>query len=767
MSSRARLVMVQVLVAAAAAVGTVTAAQPASAALPPGGCWVYEPEAPPAPTIPPAPPAEPVLDPDGRPSLVDVPQADESVALEPWPTDPAGTYSLITSGATAAGRTRAFRLEMPAGPVLHTGQLERDGTATVHLSLDAVAGVAGASAVALPAVEVELENLVGGDPAPALVATGEFTVPAAGAHRLRLRGVVYDLPEEALAPARRIACNGQILGEPTGTGLPLDAEGQPVYGRNPATAPVDTDLTAEFTSVAASEGGVSAVDKQAVTTAARPGDRLEFSVSGFGSQAPVTAALCPALGACAPPVSVTAGADGSGAGALTVPRDLATGAAALSFSEPAPTAADPAATAVRATVPITILGAPTVSVEEEAGSEETVVQVAGTGWDPARDVTLRGHVRRSATSPRSGDDNVVVRAGADGSLAGEFVVTDERTRTMSATQLRSDGSRLQVRVDLEGLVAEEPPADEEPPPTTTPTSDTTLPPASTTVVVPPVSIPLPGQLPINTVVDPLPGAEAPQASAPVLTVGEARLEGSPSLGEMFGGSPERTLVFELTNAGAEPVTDPPVAASIGRSTELQPSPVDAEVGTVEPGESVEVSIPIALPAASFGTYQVVGQVGDDPASTFRVEWISYPYGLFVLNLLGAALLAVGVRRRIASRPSPRLLPAPVLAAASVPPLSSEAVVDLARLESWWQIKDKGVRPPATPVLPALAAQIPALGRARSAGPAEDAVVDLDAADLWWRRQIDTSGTALDDAIVDLDAAEKWWSESRGGASARA
>ncbi|WP_122816843.1 hypothetical protein [Nocardioides pantholopis] len=744
--------MATLVVAATAAAGLSSFAEPAAAAPPEGGCWSYAPtgQVPPVPVPPTVPPTPPTVPPESA-DLSEDPVVDHSTELEPWSLNPDVDFALTTGGPTVVGRERTVTLTIPEGPVV-SPTLLTSGTATFHLAVNGTD---------IEPIEADF-TVEAGEPITDLVATGTFPIATSGAQVVTLRAAFFDAP----LLLRRVACNGQTEGVPGAI--------------NPATTPLDTKLTTAFTSVATSGGTLTSVTGQQLTTAARPGDTLLFTTTGFASgsegSALGSAQLCGADGTCTDPTTFPTNVDGVGGGRYVVPGTAPVGPVDLRLSD-----GDQIVQ-----IPLTVLGGPAIGGEERSGTRRSIVTVTGTGWDPGREVTLQGLTGRSITARVGDDEKVAATPGSDGSLESRFVVSDRDIRSLRATQQRPDGSRLVALAAVEGpLPAGDGPVDDgdekgnddgnaEGGDTQTPAdpgATTTLPPAAATpLVIPPLAIPQPLPLPFEMVDQPpLPAPVPPEPTPLDLVVSDPRLDGSVSFGELFGGAPERTLTFDIENRGEATVTEPVIAIAIGRSSDLEPSQVEAEVPALEPGETATVTVAVALPAASFGTYHVVGQVGEGDDGAFTLPWVTYPYGLFLLNLLGAGLLGYGVRRRLRSRPSPRLLPAPVLAAREVPALTSEAVVDLTRLEAWWQIKDKGVRPPAKPVLPALAAALPAFAipGGRPAAPAEDAVVDLDAADLWWRRQLDTPGAALEDAVVDLDAAEKWWSQSRGGASTRA
>ncbi|MFI0349092.1 hypothetical protein [Actinomadura sp. 9N407] len=122
-------------------------------------------------------------------------------------------------------------------------------------------------------------------------------------------------------------------------------------------------------------------------------------------------------------------------------------------------------------------------------------------------------------------------------------------------------------------------------------------------------------------------------------------------GELFGGTPRRTLVVRIRNAGAEPIKDAPLVAGWGAGKEPD-SPLDApESGSIGPGETATYRIPVELPAASFGTFVVGGRyAGSVP---FKTSFSTYPWGLIGANALAALLLLLGIRLTLRRRSARR------------------------------------------------------------------------------------------------------------------
>lgn len=135
-----------------------------------------------------------------------------------------------------------------------------------------------------------------------------------------------------------------------------------------------------------------------------------------------------------------------------------------------------------------------------------------------------------------------------------------------------------------------------------------------------------------------------------LVVLETRLTGESTWSTYFGAAPKRVLHVTVQNIGNVAVTDPNVVIAVGRG-EDPTGIVDApEIGTVQPGESTTMTVPITLDALAFGSYSVVGEiVGFTPPATFEATTSSYPWGLVVLALLAAQAILLLVRNRVRRR----------------------------------------------------------------------------------------------------------------------
>ncbi|WP_243057085.1 hypothetical protein [Nocardioides sp. SR21] len=595
-------------------------------------------------------------------TYVPEPYADVSTGLEPWTVED-GQILMGTTGATTTGGTREVVIGLSSGPVV--SDLPAVGTASFLIEVD------GAPVETPLTTEYAAEA---GEPVRDVVVRGEIPVGAAGDHVVRLASVTFDVPAEGVA----VTCNGQTEGVPGGA--------------NPATEPLPTDVTAPFTVVGGSAAEVTRVVGQKVTTAARAGNEVVVDVTGFPSSAPSVARLCDE-DACGRDVRVWIGQDGTGRAELSVPDDLAAGDGRVEVTDGA----------TSASAEITLLGEPALAAAEEPGTDTTSVDVTGTSFDPEKKVTVRGY---DADGEPTSDQAVTATPDGAGGFTATFVVSDPATETITATQA---GGVLSASYAFSGQIGTTPVDPVDPPVVVPPV----VPPVEEPIE-PPVDIPPPTDIPIDEV----PGEEPPVV-APVdeeqLTVTEARLAGNATLAELFGGAVRRDLLFLVTNVGESTVENPVVRVSVGRSTDLEPEIVAAEVGVLDPGDEAVVTVPLELPMAAFGTYHVVGQVGDSETGSFDLEWTTYPWGLFALNALGAILIVWGVRRRLeAKRPAPY---SPAIAATG-----DDSVVDLAAAANWWAYRDGTLPITGVPIAPPME-QVPL-----------DAVVDLDAAEKWWARR---------------------------------
>ncbi|MFC6152378.1 hypothetical protein [Nocardioides yefusunii] len=689
-----------------------------------GACWVYTPE------------TTGIAEDDLLGQLTAPVQSDGiggDVATAPvaWSPDADGAeLRLETSGGTARGSERSISLELADGPVLDA-TTRREGTAHAVLRL-----IAPGEDVAAELTPEELSERMriastefaveAGEQADGLVFTAEDVIDLVdeGEYRVVLQSVHFVVTEETVpgsVTTLHWACNAQQGTEPTASAAPAPGGTEVVPALNPAASPEPfVGVMSEFAVQNTSLLLLDDVRGQVGTAAARAGDVLVLSASGMETSSSFNVGFGPAGG---PYVldNMVVTSDEEGVVErfeVAVPQGAVVGQGEVTLVK----IGTPEVPSAPAGVPLSlrILGAPVLTATETVGDERLDVVVAGVGFDPLTQVRVRGRAGEAAAS----DKAVEVWTDVDGAFTTDYVLTDLDATALRARQTREASfGELTARVELANAVpgpsGSKPPVT---PPAEVPTPITppvAVPPsvpapsvpapvvpapiAPIAPTAPPLNIPLPETAPIVEV----PAPEVPDAIAVAeLKLTEPTLEGSVSMGELFGGSSERRVVFEVENVGGAAADDPDVLLGIGRTADATPSTVATSLGTIEPGARVAVGINLALPMASFGTYQVVGQVGDETATSFSVRWDTYPWGLFAANVAGVGLLVWGVSRR-------RTKAAPIPAG----PETAEAgasVVDLDALDKWW--KEGKVVHAAPEVL-----------------EDNDSVVDLDAADRWWAR----------------------------------
>ncbi|MET7425111.1 hypothetical protein [Dactylosporangium sp. NPDC005555] len=137
-----------------------------------------------------------------------------------------------------------------------------------------------------------------------------------------------------------------------------------------------------------------------------------------------------------------------------------------------------------------------------------------------------------------------------------------------------------------------------------------------------------------------------------LDVVRIHLDGRASWTEWFGARAERTLVYEVRNPGGQSLRELPLNVRVGKGGG---DPAEApRSGEIRPGETREYRVPVTVPFAAFGRYQVRADIAGLGAASVAHD--AYPWGLLALNVLGVALIVLGVHRRLKAR---RLAGAPV------------------------------------------------------------------------------------------------------------
>jgi hypothetical protein len=361
----------------------VVTAGSASAITPSGGCWVYSPS---------------------NPSDMEdtVPGSSTSTSLAQWadplaaPAGPAD-YNIATSGSTIVGGTADISLTFNKGP--KNGGPPASGTAYYYFSVNGVN---------LPPVSKAF-TVAGAATIPGDTINTSYTIASAGAQNIVFRKVYFDIPSFLT----RVACNGQSSGVGGGT--------------NPATAPLDTNVTASFTATGPT-ATISAISNQVVTDTARAGDVISFNVSTFANGTGA-ASLCDISGGnCGSSTSVAI-SGGAGSGTLTVDAADATGSRTLKVTSGSDTAL----------VPITILGTPTISTNVTGGGSGTIVTVTGTNWDPNQTVSIGGYQLAPPPPPPTSDTPVSATADASGNISKQFTVSDSTTAFIGASRTHAAG----------------------------------------------------------------------------------------------------------------------------------------------------------------------------------------------------------------------------------------------------------------------------------------------------------------------------------------
>lgn len=658
-------------------VGASASAAPAEPVVPSGGCWRYTPAA-------------------GAAIDATTGHTDLSTAIEPWAADPKMTFG--TAGDTAVGGIRTFTLDLAGGPSVSPPAPVEGLPGTATYLFDALDTKAVRTPLAPIVVDFEVKP--GGTAIPAMQAAGSVPLAEAGTSALILRSVYFDFPGPLGLPGtgERLACNGQKDGAAT----PLV---------NPATTPLDTSVMTSVTSVASTGLAVRRVVGQKVLDAARPGDAVELALTGFPSEVKVALGLCGPAAQTAPgcgqPVEVTTSADGSAAATFVVPKDAATGAGTVRVRA---RIADTEATFEQ---PMRVLGEPAIELRKTGAKNR--LRVVGAEWDPTEQVRVMAlddagdQVGKAAT----------VNAGATGRIDARLAIdADAEVVAVVAQQERADET-LEATVDVpvtssgadSGAGGDSSGGSSGGTDASAGTNTSGAPAAAAPVL--PLDIPAPVDLPVTTVVDPVTGAAG---AVDALAVTKVNLSGSTRFGDLFGRGPDRVLKLRVENISDADVIAPGLSIAVGKGDDAEPVYASDGFGRLAPGESLDLEVPIGLPAGAVGVYTISGQLGAGESGSFSLAWETYPWGLFGLNALGILLIAFAVRRRMTSRAPNRLaaLAGPPGAVATSGSDESAAVIDLAVLERWWAMQ--------------------AADDARDSVDAmADAVVDVDAVERWLER----------------------------------
>ncbi|MBW9208438.1 hypothetical protein KV102_16270 [Mumia sp. zg.B53] len=285
----------------------------------------------------------------------------------------------------------------------------------------------------------------------------------------------------------------------------------------------------------------------------------------------------------------------------------------------------------------------------------------------------------------------------------------------------------------------------------------------------------------------------PVLPLPNLHVKEVRLEGSGGFWGLFGAAPARKLVVTIENRGTAPAVNPPIKIGVGQSAETEPTVGVGRDLTIQPLQSSRLEMNVELPFAAFGTYHVVGSVGEgDLGTTFETTWGAYPWALIAFTIMCAALLALGiyVRLKAAQERRKARMPGESAAALASKPYGLPDVVYVESLGGFL-VSPKAVGktrlinrldgrlegPDLVALLgdPGLASQTRVLsGTAADGGGGGAAVVDLPSLDAWLTRRDPSGAPSGDDpaapvsadAVVDVDAVDTWLAHREGKRSSQ-
>ncbi|WP_220365397.1 MULTISPECIES: hypothetical protein [unclassified Mumia] len=380
MRSKKRVVALLAGASMLATTAVTVGATSASAATPSGGCWVYSVAA--------------------GAALEDTSTTGNlSSSLAAWGNN--ADYTLTTSGGSTVGSSRNFTLTFNTGPT--NGGPAASGTVYYYFSVNGVN---------LPVVQKGF-SAPGFGPIPGDTVQGSFPVTSSGTNTLKLRKVIYDIPDYTL----RVQCNGQAGGVANGV--------------NPATTPVDTNISASFSAVGPS-ASITGISNQVVTNAARKNDVISFGVTNFSAAGTGTAELCNTSGTSCDATSSTLSiaGDGTGSGTLAVSATPTTGARSLKVTSGGETSL----------TPITILGNVTVSTNVTGGGAGTVVTVTGSNWDPNQPVSVSGTKSGPPfPPPASSDPAVTTTADSAGNISATFIVNDSGTAYIGASRIHAPG----------------------------------------------------------------------------------------------------------------------------------------------------------------------------------------------------------------------------------------------------------------------------------------------------------------------------------------
>jgi hypothetical protein len=114
----------------------------------------------------------------------------------------------------------------------------------------------------------------------------------------------------------------------------------------------------------------------------------------------------------------------------------------------------------------------------------------------------------------------------------------------------------------------------------------------------------------------------------------------------FGGRASRTLTFDVTNTGPQPVLNPPTTVTFGASSAPTDVVAQPELGSLAPGETKTYSVPIEIDAVALGKYTALVTIRglSSPASA-SVQTSVIPWGWVLIAFLLLQIPLLGLYRR--------------------------------------------------------------------------------------------------------------------------
>ena len=122
---------------------------------------------------------------------------------------------------------------------------------------------------------------------------------------------------------------------------------------------------------------------------------------------------------------------------------------------------------------------------------------------------------------------------------------------------------------------------------------------------------------------------------------DVSISGTGPLASWLGFPATRSLDASITNTGTAPLVNPPAYIYLGKGQDPTTLLVQPAIGSINPGETVQVSLPFELPAFSFGSYTVkLDMPGMDLPASATTTTATYPWLLFIVVWLAAPRNAI-------------------------------------------------------------------------------------------------------------------------------